>query len=215
MSRRELIVRPLPGQQRVFALPFEEPPRQWGSFSVKRKCERGCKQRVKEGDALFKLNRLLYFIGYKMTKKKYGILPYLAVKCCVPCWTNTGRWLFRLFPNASIQVRHTSVNTECNSNAGNKTQETRRTAEMFWREVPLCSSARLLSVSDRCPLCTLPGFLARCTLQPGPVVLLDSKCVSLKILSIFQWFGPLKNFCFPYARVPDFIFLKVSTLSQT
>ena len=36
---------------------------------------------------------------------KYGIVPYLAIKCCVPYWTNTGRNLFRI----SINVQYTCL----------------------------------------------------------------------------------------------------------
>ena len=91
------------------------------------------------------------------------------------------------FPKCPIQVCHSNVNTEFNSNEQNKTQEIMKTAKMFWREarrtscehkhpvaamrsVPVCQSVsarssvrplRCLPVTRRCSLTEPPARILK------------------------------------------------------
>ena len=58
------------------------------------------------------MNILTILVRVATRPVKYGIVPYLAIKCCVPYWTNTGRCLFRIFPNAPYKSEVSTRSTE-------------------------------------------------------------------------------------------------------
>ena len=67
---------------------------------------------------------------------KHRIILYLAIKCCVPYWTDTGRDLFCISINVQYTcLSHTHINTKSNNNDQNKTQGILRPAKLSQRDL--------------------------------------------------------------------------------